>query len=124
MSLSPENAHSMIDKALGLGVVASRRAYQVRSLRFHYHPLSRGDANWVLDGLTFDVDAGEILGIVGPNGSGKTSLLKLLAKVIRKHAGDMALFGRGDLGTDAAKLRRQGLWPLCLKKAHRSLPLP
>ena len=57
MSLFPENSHSMIDKATGLGVVGSRRAYQVRSLRFQYHPLTRGDANWVLDGLTFDVDA-------------------------------------------------------------------
>ncbi|TKS59216.1 MAG: iron ABC transporter ATP-binding protein [Nitrospira sp.] len=98
MSLSPEHAHSMIDKALGLGVGASRRAYQVRALRFHYHPQRRGAATWVLDGLTFDVEAGEILGIVGPNGSGKTSLLKLLAKVLRPHAGDLALFGR-DLGT-------------------------
>jgi iron complex transport system ATP-binding protein len=98
MSLFPENAHSMIDKAPGLDAVASHRAYQVRALRFQYHPLSRGAANWVLDGLTFEVEAGEILGIVGPNGSGKTSLLKLLAKVLRPHAGAMALFGR-DLGT-------------------------
>lgn len=97
MSLPSKNAHSMIDKAVGAGAVASRSAYQVRSLRFHYHPLSQEAANWVLDGLTFDVEAGEILGIVGPNGSGKTSLLKLLAKVLRPHAGDMALFGR-DLG--------------------------
>ena len=98
MSLFPESVHSRIDKALGVGAVASRRAYQVGGLRFHYHPQSREAANWVLDGLTFDVDAGEILGIVGPNGSGKTSLLKLLAKVLRPHAGDIALFGR-DLGT-------------------------
>ena len=98
MSLSPEHAHSMIDKTTGHGVVTSQEAYQVRALKFHYHALSRGVANWVLDGLTFDIDAGEILGIVGPNGSGKTSLLKLLAKVLRPNAGDIALFGQ-DLGT-------------------------
>jgi iron complex transport system ATP-binding protein len=98
MSLSPENAYSTIGETQGLGVAAPRMAYQVRSLRFQYHSLSRGAANWVLDGLTFEVDAGEILGIVGPNGSGKTSLLKLLAKVLRPRAGAMALFGR-DLGT-------------------------
>ena len=74
--------------------VASRKAYEVRSLRFQYQPLSRGLDNWVVDGLTFDIQAGEILGIVGPNGSGKTSLLKLLAKVLRPHDGAMALFGR------------------------------
>lgn len=98
MSLSPEHAHSMITQAPGLGAVVSGRAYQVGGLRFHYPPLRRGDANWVIDGLTFDVAAGEILGIVGPNGSGKTSLLKLLAKVLRPHAGDIVLFGR-NLGT-------------------------
>ena len=97
MSLAPENAYSTIDETKRQGVAASHKAYQVRSLCFHYHPQSRGAANWVLDGLTFEVEAGEILGIVGPNGSGKTSLLKLLAKVLRPQAGDMALFGR-DLG--------------------------
>ena len=96
MSLSPEHVHPMIDTAPV--PVASHGAYHVRSLRFHYHPLSRGAANWVLDGLAFKIEPGEILGIVGPNGSGKTSLLKLLAKVLRPQAGDIALFGR-DLGT-------------------------
>ena len=96
MSQFPKNEDLMIDQA-GPGAGAPRRAYEVRSLRFRYHPLSRGAANWVLDGVTFDIQAGEILGIVGPNGSGKTSLLKLLAKVLRPHDGAMALFER-DLG--------------------------
>jgi len=87
----------MIGETPGLGVAVSHMAYQVRSLRFQYHLFSRGAANWVLDGLTFEVEAGEILGIVGPNGSGKTSLLKLLAKVLRPRTGDIALFGL-DLG--------------------------
>jgi iron complex transport system ATP-binding protein len=98
VNLSPEGGHSMSDRAPRLGVVASYTAYQVHALRFLYRPATREAANWVLDGLTFDVDAGEILGIVGPNGSGKTSLLKLLAKVLRPNAGDIALFGQ-DLGT-------------------------
>ena len=122
MSLSPEHAHSMIAQAPGLGAVASRMAYQVRSLRFQYHPLSRGAANWVLDGLTFDVDAGEILGIVGPNGSGKTSLLKLMAKVLRHMW--VTWVCSGALLARCRKLRWQGLWPLYLKKAPRSFPLP
>ncbi|MDH4186493.1 MAG: ABC transporter ATP-binding protein [Nitrospira sp.] len=92
MSLSSAREQDMTGSA-----VASRKAYEVRSLRFRYQPLSRGAENWVLDGLTFDVEAGEIFGIVGPNGSGKTSLLKLMAKVLGAQAGDMALFGR-DLG--------------------------
>jgi len=35
-----------------------------------------------------------MLGIVGPNGSGKTSLLKLLAKIIPVQQGSIALFGK------------------------------
>jgi iron complex transport system ATP-binding protein len=98
MSPGPEHTLSTIGEAQKLGVAARHLAYQVRSLRFQYNSFGRGTVNWVLDGLTFDIAAGEILGVVGPNGSGKTSLLKLLAKVLRPNAGDMALFGR-DLAT-------------------------
>ena len=98
MSLSPDNAYSTIGEAQRSGVATPQSAYHVRSLRFQYNSLGGGAADWVLDGMTFDINAGEILGIVGPNGSGKTSLLKLLAKVLRPNAGDMALFGH-DLAT-------------------------
>ena len=94
MSLSPEKAYSSYAGIQNSGVAVPHSAYQVRSLRFHYNAPNRGAANWVLDGLTFDIEAGEILGIVGPNGSGKTSLLKLLAKVLKPHAGNIALLGR------------------------------
>lgn len=96
--MSPAQGSELSMIAQAPGTVVLHKAYEVRSLRFRYHHLNRRAADWVLDGLTFDIEAGEILGIVGPNGSGKTSLLKLLAKVLRPHDGDMALFGR-DLGS-------------------------
>lgn len=68
--------------------------YRIRSLRFRYHATGHEETDWVVDGPTFDVQAGEILGIVGPNGSGKTSLLKLLGKVLRPQAGEVTLLGR------------------------------
>jgi iron complex transport system ATP-binding protein len=47
----------------------------------------------VLHGLNFEVLPGEILGLIGPNGSGKTSLLKLLAKLLRPQVGRIELLG-------------------------------
>jgi iron complex transport system ATP-binding protein len=72
-------------------------AYQVGQLRFRYthhqgHAGS-GSQRWTLNGLTFEVARGESLGIIGPNGSGKTSLLKLLVKVLRPQEGTVHLFG-------------------------------
>jgi iron complex transport system ATP-binding protein len=72
-------------------------AYRVDRLSFRY-PRDRdgqfGKANaWALSGLTFEVLSGEVLGVIGPNGSGKTSLLKLLARVLRPQEGEIHLFG-------------------------------
>ncbi|MBI5856001.1 MAG: ABC transporter ATP-binding protein [Nitrospirae bacterium] len=78
-------------------LVESRAALSVRDLTFSYHHVcgghSRDDKGWAIRGLSFRVREGEVLGIIGPNGSGKTSLVKLLAKVVRPHAGSIDLFG-------------------------------
>ncbi len=68
-------------------------AYDVRGLHFCYGTARTQELRWVLGDVHFHVEAGEILGIVGPNGSGKTSLLKLLAKIAAPQQGDIALFG-------------------------------
>lgn len=73
---------------------AQPSAYDVQSVRFRYRANESEDAGWVLNGVTFQVEPGEVLGIVGPNGSGKTSLLKLLAKIVSPQQGGMTLFGK------------------------------
>ena len=47
-----------------------------------------------LDGLTFDVQPGEIFGLLGPNGAGKTTTLKLLLQLLFPTAGRAELLGR------------------------------
>jgi iron complex transport system ATP-binding protein len=73
-------------------------AYEIESVRFRYHAESSDGADWILDDVGFQVKTGEVLGIVGPNGSGKTSLLKILANILSPRQGTLRLFGN-DLAT-------------------------
>ncbi|HHX73428.1 MAG TPA: ATP-binding cassette domain-containing protein, partial [Firmicutes bacterium] len=45
----------------------------------------------VLDGTTFYVPQGSFLGIIGPNGGGKTTLLKLLSRLLQPQGGCILL---------------------------------
>jgi len=77
-----------------VGVCSQSHAYDVQSIRFRYRTGKSEDAGWALDGVTFQVKEAEVLGIVGPNGSGKTSLLKLLSKITSPQGGTLRLFGK------------------------------
>ena len=50
--------------------------------------------NAVLQGATFAIERGEFVGILGPNGSGKTTILKLVSGVLRAESGLIKLKDR------------------------------
>ena len=54
----------------------------------------RYGSDWVLNGLSLALEQGEIVGIIGPNGSGKTTVLKLLSKTLKQESGSIRLMGR------------------------------
>jgi len=60
------------------------------------HPFTRVEYrdHDALRGISFDVHEGEFFGIVGRNGSGKSSLLKILAGIYRQDAGRVRMAGR------------------------------
>lgn len=78
--------------SVGLGNL--NLAYDVHSLRFRYQSRGSDATRWILDDLSFCVQAGDVLGVVGPNGSGKTSLLKVLARLMNPLQGRIDLFGQ------------------------------
>ena len=45
----------------------------------------------ILDGLTFQVDSGERVGLLGPNGCGKTTLLRILTGVMDYDEGEVVI---------------------------------
>jgi len=48
---------------------------------------------WALKEISFRLEQGESLGIIGPNGGGKSTLLKLMARVMRPDKGRITLYG-------------------------------
>ena len=48
----------------------------------------------VLDGLSFSVQAGEIVGVVGKSGSGKSTLLRLLNLIETPDSGELLFDGK------------------------------
>ncbi len=50
-----------------------------------------------LNGVSFDVHEGEILGIIGPNGSGKTTVVNCITGFIKKTSGRVFFRGQGYL---------------------------
>lgn len=61
---------------------------QVRDLKYRY-----GDRE-ALGGVSFSVSAGEIFGVLGPNGGGKSTLFRVLSTMVAPGEGSVALFGR------------------------------
>ncbi|WP_085314847.1 ABC transporter ATP-binding protein [Derxia lacustris] len=62
-----------------------------------------------LDGLGFDIRHGEVLGLLGPNGSGKTTFFNVVTGVYRASAGSIDFEGREVLGLSPQAVCRAGI---------------
>jgi ATP-binding cassette subfamily B protein len=79
-----------------------RPAVAFRAVDFAYH----ADVP-VLHRVSFDVAPGEHVALVGPTGSGKSTIAALLIRLYEHQAGDIEVFGQSVRNGDVAWLRRQ-----------------
>ncbi len=64
---------------------------------------------YALDGLSFHVSSGEILGLVGPNGSGKTTAINVISGLYAPDGGEVVLEGASIGGVASHKLVHRGI---------------
>lgn len=76
--------------------MSEQAVIQTHELTKHYqHPLFFWHKRaYALNGLTIDVEPGEVYGLLGPNGSGKSTTIKLILGMLWPSAGQVSVFGR------------------------------
>ena len=66
-----------------------------RDVAFAYpRPAERRGPAFAFRALSFVIERGEVFGVIGPNSAGKTSLLRLLTRVLVPQRGEIRLDGR------------------------------
>ena len=78
-------------------------ALEARGLTIRYP----GAERWALDGVSFSLQPGELVAVVGPVGCGKTSLARAIGRMLEVPAGQLWLNGADITSVDLEQLRRQ-----------------
>lgn len=80
-------------------------ALSVRGLAKRFGPKT------AVDGLSFEVSAGEVLGFLGPNGAGKSTTMKMICGFLAPTAGTAVICGHDVLEQPIAAKRVLGYLP-------------
>jgi branched-chain amino acid transport system ATP-binding protein len=59
--------------------------------------------------ISFALAENEVLGLIGPNGSGKTTMMNLISGALRPSAGEIRLYGEDIAGIGASRIARKGV---------------
>ena len=82
-----------------------RTGLEFQNVSFRY-PATGSDGKWILKDVSFRVPAGRKIALVGENGAGKTTIVKLLARLYDPNEGRVLLDGKDLRDYDVADLRR------------------
>jgi len=92
----------VVDDALPLVLSPVRGAVEFRDVSFAYDGLRQ-----VLKGISFRVEPGELIGLVGPSGGGKTTLVNLLTRFYDVSGGSVLVDGVDVRKLDSGRYREQ-----------------
>src|SRR5262249_50380169 len=94
----PERSHSASSAGhprLEPGTDALAPIVEFEDVAFAYaRAADRRARAFAFPGLSFSIERGEVFGVIGPNSAGKTSLLRLLTRVLSPQRGAIRLAGR------------------------------
>lgn len=96
-----DNAADMEDIEIGDRVDKVRGEIEFKHVWFAY-----GEENWVLEDVSFKVMPGQTLAIVGDTGSGKTTVISLLARFYKIQKGEILIDGKNIETFNLSSLRR------------------
>tara|TARA_X000001036_G_scaffold422237_1_gene444989 strand:- start:1505 stop:2791 length:1287 start_codon:yes stop_codon:yes gene_type:complete len=94
IGLKEELNDTLTAKAVSIIKSPLKNYKKLRGLQRFNESDGKEDVIWAVKDISFNVKAGEVLGVVGSNGAGKSTLLKLLAQITNPTSGSAILHGR------------------------------
>ena len=67
---------------------------KIENLRKYFRYGIRGIGIQAVDGISLEVEEGEVFGLLGPNGAGKSTTIKIILGLTRQNSGKCLLFGK------------------------------
>jgi ABC-type polysaccharide/polyol phosphate transport system ATPase subunit len=75
-------------------VVQFKNVWEMYRIKFFQRRRTAWESFWALKDVSFSVEKGETLGIIGENGAGKSTVLKLIAGLLKSDRGQVGIEGR------------------------------